>query len=103
MDEGSDSDTNKVSDRFAKLQHLTDHPVEEDLLAGGAHARTAKALVDTIVNEEGGGKAIGLEGTWGSGKSSVVEIARQQLENRKTRRYPFMFLRLTFGLTRGTR
>lgn len=70
-------------DRFCNLQHLSDAPAEHDHIAGNAHTRTARALVETIVNDNPGIRAVGLEGGWGSGKSSVIEIARKLLDDRK--------------------
>lgn len=49
---------------------------EEDL---GPHRRVAHAIVE-VVSTESGGRAIGLEGSWGSGKSTVVQLVRSQLE-----------------------
>ncbi|MCW5756526.1 MAG: hypothetical protein KIT54_04740 [Phycisphaeraceae bacterium] len=51
---------------------LDDKPTKEDL-AGGGHKRVADAIARLIEREQGG-KAIALEGTWGSGKSSVVQM-----------------------------
>lgn len=65
---------------YKKLKHLPDTPVSDDVLAGKAHARTAKALVDIILDDGPTVRAIGLEGAWGSGKSSVIEIARKTIE-----------------------
>lgn len=70
-------------DRFTGLHHLSDAPVESDDFAGNAHSRTARALVETIANDNPGIRAIGLEGGWGSGKSTVIEIAGKGLEARK--------------------
>ena len=58
---------------------LTDLPSENDEFSGGGHQRTANALADTIVQFEGADRAIGLEGNWGSGKSTIVELAKKQL------------------------
>lgn len=59
---------------------LADRPASEDLL-GGAHERVAKAIVDLICAEDGG-KAIGLEGSWGSGKSTILSFVARMLETR---------------------
>ncbi|RLB33490.1 MAG: hypothetical protein DRH12_18340, partial [Deltaproteobacteria bacterium] len=50
---------------------LSDLPASED--AFGGHARVARAIAK-LLEEEEGGKAIALIGTWGSGKSTVVKI-----------------------------
>ena len=57
---------------------LSDEPAPEDTF-GGPHERLAAAITDLIANEEGG-KAIGLEGGWGAGKSTVVQLVTRKLE-----------------------
>ena len=57
---------------------LSDEPASEDTF-GGPHERLATAIADLIRNEDGG-KAIGLEGDWGAGKSTVVRLVTQRLE-----------------------
>ncbi len=56
------------------IRLLPDLPTTQD--AFGPHAMLAEAIADLIKSEEGG-KAIALEGGWGSGKSSVIEMLRQ--------------------------
>ena len=50
----------------------------EDADAFGSHGRVADAIVD-VVRKEVGGKSIGLEGGWGSGKSTIVRLVRDRL------------------------
>ena len=59
---------------------LDDQPSESDLF-GGAHERLAQALAEIINRKDDnktdngeGGKTIGLEGGWGSGKSTVIRL-----------------------------
>lgn len=66
----SDSPTNKDEFRLP----------DEDIL--GPHERTAKALYRQI-NSERGGKSVALTGTWGSGKSSVVNMLDDELKSNK--------------------
>jgi hypothetical protein len=54
---------------------LSDSPTREDAFG---HASVADAIAE-LVTTEAGAKCIGLTGTWGSGKSSVVEILREKL------------------------
>ena len=61
-----------------RTQLLSDEPATEDTF-GGPHERLAIAITDLIRNEEGG-KAIGLEGGWGAGKSTVVKLVTRKLE-----------------------
>jgi hypothetical protein len=57
---------------------LDDLPATSDAFASdgdtGPHQRVANAIADLIESAEVGGKAIGLEGGWGSGKSTVVRF-----------------------------
>ena len=48
---------------------LSDAPADED--AFGSHEKIAEAIASLIQSEDGG-HSIGLEGKWGSGKSSVI-------------------------------
>lgn len=64
---------------------LIDEPAVEDHFNGKGHERTAVALSKAIANFSGNDRAIGLDGPWGSGKSTVVEIARKILAERKTK------------------
>lgn len=59
---------------------LIDEPSGEDEFHGKGHQRTAEALARAITGFRGNDRAIGLDGPWGSGKSTVVEIARRKLE-----------------------
>ena len=49
----------------------------------GSHERVARAITDLILGENGG-KFVGLEGTWGSGKSTVVNLIKKQLSEEVT-------------------
>jgi Ni2+-binding GTPase involved in maturation of urease and hydrogenase len=55
---------------------LDDEPSEEDFLGG--HERVAQAIYNLITTEPIG-KTIGLEGTWGSGKSTVIKLLKAKL------------------------
>jgi KAP family P-loop domain len=67
-------------DYFDDAKFVTDQPADTDEFAGQAHARVAKSLV-SIISQGEGGRAIGLEGTWGSGKSTVIDFALAQFKN----------------------
>lgn len=65
---------------------LDDLPSEEDLLGHGAetgsHERIAEALGELLSSaNESGGKMIGIEGSWGSGKSTVVRLVAEKLKS----------------------
>jgi hypothetical protein len=66
-------------DFYKDVKFVTDEPADRDEFQSGAHERVANTLVKVITSSEGG-RAIGLEGTWGSGKSTVIDLARSKLE-----------------------
>lgn len=68
---------------------IFDKPATEDAFTGQGHARTAKGLSEGIdqVFENGGG-AIGLEGPFGSGKSTVIGFAEDRLREHPSRANP---------------
>lgn len=55
---------------------LDDSPASSD--AFGSHQRVADAVTE-VVQTEAGGRSIGLEGGWGSGKSTVVQLVAEKL------------------------
>ncbi|WP_270725881.1 P-loop NTPase fold protein [Shimia sp. Alg240-R146] len=65
-------------------QIILDEPSSKDLFHGGGHERTAYSLSKAIVKFDKGDSAIGLDGSWGSGKSSVVEMAARKLAERNS-------------------
>lgn len=58
---------------------LLDHPEEDDQFSGGGHRKTANALAAAISQFGGQTRSIGLEGRWGAGKSTIVNIAEKIL------------------------
>ena len=65
--------------KSCKTKLLADLPAKKDTF-GGSHERVAQAIVN-LIEEEDGGKAIALTGSWGSGKSTVVELLRSKLDS----------------------
>ncbi|MEA2711337.1 MAG: hypothetical protein QOF78_3938, partial [Phycisphaerales bacterium] len=57
---------------------LDDLPATTD--AFGGHLRVSEAIWQ-LVDRESGGKAIALEGSWGSGKSTIVQMLRNRMES----------------------
>ena len=60
---------------------LDDSPADDDEF--GSHERVAEAIVKLLETENEGGKSIGLEGGWGSGKSTVVRLVEKKLSRTK--------------------
>lgn len=71
-----------------QINLLPDDPTEEDFF--GSHREVARAISDLVCTEDGG-KAIALEGIWGSGKSTTVRILREQLAGRSHDGSVFVF------------
>lgn len=55
---------------------ISDVPEDKDYF--GPHNKVALALAELVCSEQGG-KSIGLEGSWGSGKTTVVNLLRAEL------------------------
>ncbi len=60
---------------------IFDEPASYDAFEGGGHQRSASALADSIIQLADRDGAIGLEGPWGSGKSTVIKLADIKLES----------------------
>ena|GEM_PF-2530656 len=70
-----------------RLKLLKETAVSEDLFEDKTHERIANTLFDVIQNGSDEGITIGLEGGWGSGKSTVVSILKKKLEAVQNIRY----------------
>jgi len=66
-------------DVFADVVLLSDDPADADEFTGKAHESVALAIARLIEGEDGG-RVIGLEGSWGSGKSTIVKLLCDRLE-----------------------
>lgn len=67
-----------------KFTLIPDAPSESDLFNSRCHKRCARALSDSVQKLSDQDGAIGLEGGWGSGKSSVINFAKSSLAENKT-------------------
>jgi energy-coupling factor transporter ATP-binding protein EcfA2 len=68
-------------EKFCETRLLDDAPATED--AFGAHQRVADAITQLVTGDDGG-KAVALVGGYGSGKSTVVQLAKGALERKAT-------------------
>ena len=64
-----------------KIKLLPDEPTDRDEF--DSHDNVAKTITALISGDADGGKAIGITGSWGSGKSTVVEIVKAKLAKLK--------------------
>ena len=58
---------------------LNDNAVSEDAFKDKTHQKLADTLYEVISSHDEG-MTIGLEGSWGSGKSTIISILREKLE-----------------------
>lgn len=69
--------------RIRRTVLLEDTPAENDAFSSiggiGPHHRLANAI-GKMMTDESGGRMIGLEGGWGSGKSTVISLLLKNLE-----------------------
>lgn len=63
-----------------KLNLLDESSASEDLFEDKTHHKIASTLYEIIQHGSSDGLTIGLEGGWGSGKSTVVSILKNKLE-----------------------
>jgi len=75
-------------DRVCRTRLLEDLPAQADSFGG--HERVANAIAD-LVSHEDGGKSIALTGSWGSGKSTVVELLKAKLNRSDSPARVFVF------------
>lgn len=75
-----------------KFKFLDDNCSDSDLTEGQTHKRIAEQLHALIVSGHPDGMTIGLEGDWGSGKSTVIELLRQKLERENKSRTVFFYI-----------
>lgn len=61
-----------------RISLLSDEPSDVDEFGGAAHNSVAASLAE-MVTTEAGGRVVGLEGSWGAGKSTVVRLMRRHL------------------------
>ena len=65
---------------------ISKKPAQEDVFEGKPHKRLAETIAKLINREDNStldNKVIGLEGDWGSGKSTVIELLNKKLNKNK--------------------
>ncbi|WP_439862212.1 P-loop NTPase fold protein [Pseudomonas sp. MBLB4136] len=64
-----------------KVNFHSEHPANTDAFPGGSHQKVAQAISSYILNSESS-RVIGLDGEFGSGKSSILHMLDAQLSER---------------------
>lgn len=72
-----------IENREYRFNLLNEMAASEDLFEDKTHQKIADTLFEVIQNGSAEGITIGLEGGWGSGKSTVVSILKNKLETAK--------------------
>ncbi|MEQ8881397.1 MAG: P-loop NTPase fold protein, partial [Cyclobacteriaceae bacterium] len=71
----------KESTAHSEFPRFIDNkPSGEDQLDGKSHDRISSNISQIIKDEKYANKLIGLDGSWGSGKSNVIEIIKNKLQ-----------------------
>jgi len=75
------ADTEGAAPKARTLRLLADDPAETDLLSFEAIAQT---IADALLDESLDPIALGLSGTWGSGKTTVLNLVEREVISRET-------------------
>lgn len=73
--------SNTQEGKLKRPMFLSNKPTGEDKFEGGSQEKTANVIVELIKSDYYKTKVIGLDGSWGAGKSNVVEIIKAKLSN----------------------
>lgn len=73
-----------------EFQVLNDDAATEDLFEHKTHQHSAEIL-HQVINSSNGNITIGLEGSWGAGKSTVINMFRQNLIQKREATLFFLF------------
>ena len=65
-----------------KYHLLREEVASQDAFSEKTHEHVADAIAN-IISQEKGGITLGLEGSWGSGKSTVINLLQSKLKNAK--------------------
>ena len=63
---------------MSRISFQNEQPSELDVFPGGSHDKVASAMCDYIADDENS-RVIGLDGEFGSGKSSILKMLQQKL------------------------
>ena len=72
---------------YMMVEFLKNEPVGEDLFSGLAQERVADTICDNIESLY----VLGLEGSWGAGKSNLVKILQKKLRKKEDKYFFFIY------------
>ncbi len=76
-----------------KFKYLSDESTDQDLFEEKTHIKLAKKIFELISNNKGNAVTIGLEGRWGSGKSTIINLLKKNLEDDKVKnQYQYIYI-----------
>jgi len=81
---------NSINKNRYAFKLLREESVDNDLLEDKTHEKIAESILKLITNEERG-ISIGLEGSWGSGKSTVISILKRKIQEISNSNLLFQF------------
>lgn len=71
-------------------QFINNAPCKDDLFAGKSHTTIAKNICNTIKNRVNC-KMIGLDGSWGSGKSNLLKLVEKEINKEDIKYHFFLY------------
>lgn len=85
----------KVEKKYPRF--ISNNPCGEDLFEGKSHEKIADCIVEQLKDNENC-NIIGIEGSWGSGKSNLVKLIKTKLQEKKIKKkLHFMFIHMMYG------
>ena len=70
---------------------LDEESSDEDLIEGSPHESVARSIFNVVFADQSKGSTIGLEGGWGSGKSTVIKLFKKIIDKEKPETKYFYF------------
>lgn len=89
--------TSKIKDNsYPKI--VSDAPVDDDRFK--SHIRIARATLE-LISSQIGGKTIGIQGEWGSGKSTIIKILNKLKDEKYTSKKDFLIFNFDAWVHQG--